>query len=173
MQLSVRMLAALCLFGASSAYCADGTYPEPSVKAAFLLRIAEYVQWPAPPAGDFVIAVLDRGDMADRVQALVARPLLGRPVRVRRVRTIEEAVGAQMLYVGNDRRRDLRTLLRSLPARGLLVVSDQEDGLAAGSAINFLLADGRVRFEVSLDAARRAGLNINADLLSVATRVAQ
>jgi hypothetical protein len=173
LQLSIRVLAAVCLFGAGGAYCADGAYPEPSVKAAFLLRIAEYVQWPAPPAGDFVIAVLDRGDMADRLQALVTRPLLGRPVRVRRVRTFEEAVGAQMLYVGNDRRRNLRSLLQSFPARGLLVVSDQQDGLAAGSTINFLLADGRVRFEVSLEAARRAGLTINAALLSVATRVAQ
>lgn len=173
LQLSIRVLAALCLLSASGVQAAERAYPETSVKAAFLLRFAEYVQWPAPPAGDFIIAVLDRSDMAGQLQQLAGRPLLGKPVQVRSIRTPEEAAGAQILYVGAYRMRNLRTALQTSAGQGLLVVSDQEDGLANGSAINFLLANGRVRFEVSLQAARRAGLGISAELLSVASRVAQ
>ena len=51
------------------------------------------------------------------------------------------------------------------------MVTDNPDGLDAGSTLNFLLVERRVRFEVSLVAADRAKLEISADPLSVAARV--
>lgn len=53
----------------------------------------------------------------------------------------------------------------------MLIVSNTPRGLDVGSMINFLLVDRRVRFEVSLPAAKRSGLRISAELLSVASRV--
>jgi len=50
-------------------------------------------------------------------------------------------------------------------------VTDAERGLAAGSVLNFVMLEHRVRFEVSLAAADRFGLRISAELLGVATRV--
>ena len=47
----------------------------------------------------------------------------------------------------------------------------QPGGLDDGSMINFLLVHRHVRFEISLATARRAGLTISADLLSVATHI--
>lgn len=170
---SISLLGALWMLAASTTCGAADSYPESSVKAAFLLRFAQYVEWPAQPAGNFVIAVLGRNDMASQLQQLATRPLLGRPVQVKTIRSAEEARGAHVLYVGNDRRRNLRSVFRALPEGGLLVVSDEENGLASGSTINFLLADGRVRFEVSLDAARQAGLKVSSELLSVAARVTE
>lgn len=53
----------------------------------------------------------------------------------------------------------------------MLVVTDEEGGIDAGSTINFLTLDRRVRFEVSLTAASRARLKISSQLLTVAVRV--
>ena len=39
-------------------------------------------------------------------------------------------------------------------------IDDEEGGLNAGGALNFLMIDRRVRFEVSLTAADRAGLKV-------------
>jgi len=39
--------------------------------------------------------------------------------------------------------------------------------------VNFLMADNRLRFEVSLPAAKRAGLKVSSEMLSVAVRVQQ
>jgi len=52
-----------------------------------------------------------------------------------------------------------------------LLVTDEEGGLNAGSSLNFLTIDQRVRFEISLAAADRSGLKISAELLGVAVRV--
>lgn len=146
-------------------------YSDTAVKAAFLLRFAEYVEWPAVPQEEFVIAVLDDAGMVGQLRGFATRPLHGRPVRVRAVNSLAAARGAQILYVGSGGREELRSLPRTGPPPGMLVVSDIRQGLAQGSTINFLDAEGRVRFEVSLEPASRAGLKISAELLSVAARV--
>jgi hypothetical protein len=174
--LGAVLLWGLCAFAAGGAGSAANAYPEDSVKAAFLLRFAAYVEWPhrEAPGPDFVIAVLDSNDVATHLQTLAAdRQLLGRPVRVRRISSVAEARDAHILYVGSLRGARLRAALRPIAERGVLVVTHDEHGLASGSAINFLIADNRLRFEVSLGAARRAQLQISSDLLSVAARVTE
>ena len=61
--------------------------------------------------------------------------------------------------------------IASIASRPVLIVTDEERGLDDGGIINFIEADRRVRFEVSLTAASRAGLTISSELLSVAARV--
>jgi hypothetical protein len=53
----------------------------------------------------------------------------------------------------------------------VLVVSDANGGLEAGSTINFVPADERVGFEVSVDAAERSALKVSSRMLGVARRV--
>jgi hypothetical protein len=84
---------------------------------------------------------------------------------------VQDAADAQILYIGPYHRAQLRNLLHSVRGKQMLVVTDEEHGLDAGSSINFLEMDRRVRFEVSLEAAQRAGLSVNSELLSVAARV--
>ncbi len=169
-----RFLPLLCTVllaaGAAPGRAAEA-YPDTAVKAAFLLRFAEYVEWPVVPREEFVIAVLDAPAMERQLRGFATRPLHGRPVRVTTVDSIAAARGAQILYLGNGRRGTPRSMPRAGPPPGVLVVSDAEQGLAHGSSINFLNADGRVRFEVSLEAASQSGLRISAELLSVAVRV--
>ncbi|MNC93025.1 hypothetical protein D3C83_95650 [compost metagenome] len=53
--------------------------------------------------------------------------------------------------------------------QGALTVT--ETTLEHGGAINFVIADNRVSFEVSLEAAERGGHRISSRMLSVARRV--
>jgi hypothetical protein len=61
--------------------------------------------------------------------------------------------------------------IRAAEGQGALVVTESPHGLAAGSAINFLVADDHVGFEVSVEAAQRSGHRISARMLAVARRV--
>jgi len=55
--------------------------------------------------------------------------------------------------------------------QGVLTVTEGERGLESGSAINFVVAEDRVGFEVSLEAAERSGHRISSRMLAVARRV--
>ncbi|HXC59164.1 MAG TPA: YfiR family protein [Steroidobacteraceae bacterium] len=167
------VIATLCLGVMGGLARAGDVYAEEAVKAAFLLRFTSYVTWPGKSTDTpFRIAVLGDKTMTARLRALVEnRSVGGRPIEVNQIATVAEARDVHLLYIGNWRSPDLSALLAPLRARPILVVTDTADGLEAGSTINFLIADQRVRFEVSMEAARRAGLVISSELLSAAVRV--
>ena len=152
------------------------TRPEHTVKAAFIYRFTAYVEWPVDCLGRerFTIAVLGDPSVAEALRGLtVGRALLNRTVQVRQVASLSEARDAQVMFIGRNRRTDLRRLLAPLGTHCMLIISDEVGGLESGSAVNFLMADSRLRFEVSLPAARRARLKVSSEMLSVAARVQQ
>jgi YfiR/HmsC-like len=161
------------LAAVSPAPAAD-TSSDDAVKAAYLYRFAGYVDWPdAGPAGEpFTIAVLGSPSVARKLRHLVPGHLVnGRAVEVRQLKGPQHLGEPQILYVGAGRVDSLRSIIHSLRSKPTLLVTDAADGLDAGSAVNFLTIDNRVRFEVSLTAAERSHLKISADLLAVAVRV--
>ena len=150
-------------------------YSADAVKAAFLYRFAAYVTWPPRTLHDdrsFTIAVLDSDPVAQELERiLTGRVVNGLPARVRRIRAVRELGDAQMLYIGAGSLYRLTEEIDSIGSQPVLVVTDAPGGLNAGSTVNFMLVDRRVRFEVSIAAADRARLKVSAELLSVAARV--
>ena len=61
-------------------------------------------------------------------------------------------------------------LLAGLRHKPVLTVSDADDFTKQGGIIQLRLVDRKIRFEINVDAAERAGLNISSKLLSLATR---
>jgi hypothetical protein len=92
-------------------------------------------------------------------------------VTVRRIRSGEQITGVHVLFISRSEAGRLGELLPMTQAQPVLTVTETEKGLAQGSVINFVVADNRVRFEVSLETANRNGLRIGAPLLAVAQRV--
>lgn len=160
--------------GSSRAFAEAPGYSQDQIEAAFLYRFVGFVHWPegarTPPV--FTVAVLDDEAVASDLERLLpSNGLQGKRLRVRSIRRIDELGDAQILYIGESDEAVLRHWLAQVADRPVLVVTNQPGGLDAGSTINFLVVDRHVRFEISLAAAKRAGLNISADLLSVAMHV--
>jgi hypothetical protein len=151
---------------------------EATVKAAFLYKFAGYVDWPpagfSSPDAPFVFGVVGSDDVAAELAKVTAgRQIGGHPATVRRVRDGEGLRGLHVVFVGRSAADRLSTLIRAAQLPALLIVTETERGLEAGSAINFVVADDRVGFEVSIDAAERNGLKISSRMLAVARRVLQ
>jgi hypothetical protein len=157
----------------NSVFAAEA-YREEPVKAAFLYRFTGFVEWPAEAqsASTFTIAVLgSKGVAGELEKILLQQSIKNRPAQVRTITSARELKGAQMVYVGPEYRGDLRRLVREIGKTPVLIVTDHPDGLDNGSIVNFMLVDRRLRFEVSLTAADRAGLKIDSGMLAVAARV--
>jgi hypothetical protein len=152
---------------------AEDQYAPDTVKAAFLYRFAGYVEWPGGAlAPQFTIAVLGADGVASELQRLLPDHVIqGRPAQVRVIKTPQEIDGAQIVYIGVRHSADTRAVVAAAGSRPVLIVTDDERGLDEGGAVNFMMVDRRVRFEVSLTAADRSGLKISSELLSVAARV--
>jgi hypothetical protein len=117
------------------------------------------------------IGVLGAEAIADELQSLVAgKHVNERPVVVRLLEADDTLGGVQVLFVA--RAADLPRQLERTRGAPILVVTDGPRSLEAGSMLNLVPVDGRIRFEAAPAAAERAGLKLGARLLSVAERVA-
>lgn len=150
---------------------------EYEVKAAFLFRFAQFVEWPADTfkgAGDpFTYCTI--GD--DPFRGALERTLNGKSIGQRALR-VEHLSGwgkvgeCQVLFVGGpgDKKHVADTMANagSLP---ILTVGEADQFAENGGAIGFCTDDNKIRFEVNLDAAGKAGLKISAKLLVLAKTV--
>jgi hypothetical protein len=152
-----------------------GAVLERRVKAALLFRFTNYVDWqdavPQKPDAPFTIAIAGADALAAELsEAATNRTVLGRPLAVRRARAAELPKDAQVVFIGKGDAAQVGAAVRSIPPN-VLIVTESDDGLQQGSIINFVIVDGQVRFDVSLDAARRRNVHLSARLLSVARNV--
>jgi uncharacterized protein DUF4154 len=166
----------LGLLGLAATPCPARTeeYSVESVKAAFLYRFLEYVEWPeaSHSEGPLTIAVLGDDSLAEELRRNVrGRLAQGREIRARSVSSVQEGLDAQVLFVSAQSKKKLATLAHLHPRDPVLIVTEGEGALERGSVINFLVIDGNVRFEVSLPAAEQRGLKLSSRLLNVALRV--
>ena len=165
------VVVAALIFG--SARSAE-SYRSEAVKAAFLYRFTGYIEWPesALQTDHFTIAVLGSDAVSDELSELMAqRHIKNLPARVRLIESARQVEGAHILYVGPEYSGDLQALAVQLATQPTLIVTEHARGLDQGGVVNFLMVDRRVRFEVSLAAARRRGIKVSSELLSVAARV--
>lgn len=152
-----------------------GATLERRVKAAFLYKFLGYADFPAGAFADasapLTIGVVGADDLAVELARVVAgRSVNNRNIEVRELRDTDLPARVHLLFVGgSDTPRVARVLRQASGA--MLIVTECENGLQLGSAINFRIVDERVRFDVSLDAAERNGIKLSSRLLTVANRV--
>lgn len=166
------------LVGSSCARAeSDTTVAEYRIKAAFLFKFVGFIDWP-PATSDradaaFTIGVLGGATLGNELEQIAAgHQVNGHPVRVRLLARGDSAAGLQVLFVGRNEAARLNALVAATDGMATLVVSESDGALALGSAINFVVVDDKVRFDVALHSINRAGLKISARLLAVA-RVVQ
>lgn len=156
--------------------CAGLAQPkEEQIKAAFLQQFVSFVEWP-PEAlradAPISIGVFGATDVAAELEKLLAgRKAEGRPVRLRRLQEGDPLADVHMVFLGRGEAARLRELMRLAPAQPLLVVCDWDGALEQGAVVNFLRLEGRVRFEVALDAAGQRKLRISPRMLGAAQSV--
>jgi hypothetical protein len=165
------LLVLIAAFGTPRAHAAQ--FSVEAVKAAYLFRFAQYVEWPDAPAdAPFVIAVSGAEDVAAHLERLLpGMTVNNRRVVVRRVTRVQELDGVNILYISAQAFTRTRALRSRAIQKPILLVTEVEDGIDGGGIINFIEVNRNLRFEISLNAADRSGLKINSALLSVAARV--
>jgi hypothetical protein len=145
-----------------------------AVKAAYLCKLPAFVTWPAGTQtdNDFVLCVIGDdpfGSLLDR--AANGQAVQQRPVVVRRYQTVTNNPGCQLIFVAGSRSQSVAAVLAAVHGTPVLTVTDGERDPASIGIINFVLADGHVRFEIDQGSAAQNGLAISSKLLSLATAV--
>jgi hypothetical protein len=161
------VLGAACTLGS---WAQIGEY---QVKAFFLYNFARYVKWPPhsfkAPNDPIVICILGRNPFGNALQqAIEGKFVEGRPFAIRQISDFSSIAACHVLFVNSSERKRFRGMAAKLNGSGVLSVGESRGFTADGGVINFMLEDGKVRFEIDVDAAGREHLRISSKLLSLA-----
>ena len=166
-----RMMGALLAMSCAGALFAEPSRPsEYEVKAAFLYNFARFAQWPPSRASErnvFRICVLGADPFGSAFDAISGRQAKGLDLRISRHRAISEISDCDILFVSSSEGARVREIVRSLTA-AVLTVSDTEGFAQQGGMINFVVREKKIRFQINVDAAERAGIKISSKLLRLA-----
>ncbi|MGE0862802.1 MAG: YfiR family protein [Vicinamibacterales bacterium] len=169
-------LATLCALTAYAypAAAAAQTASGADVRAAFLVNFSKFVEWPqgATAGGQFTIGILGDDAVAEALKGLVAgKSVGGQVLAARRVGPKDNLGDLQILFVGSSESARLADVLRRADGGSVLTVSDLDRFCQQGGTIEFRSERDRIRFDINLDQAARAGLVINSKLLALARTV--
>lgn len=148
---------------------------EYQVKASFLSRFLSYVEWPhgvfTEPSDSLIVAVIGDDRFGPALDSLVSENPLKRPIKVAREVSVENIGYCHLLYFVDSKDTSKVTEFLQAEHKGVLTIGESTDFARAGGIINFVLINGKLRFEINASSARRADLAINSELLKLATKV--
>lgn len=156
------------LLAVTALFCAeDAAISEQRIKAQFIMKVAEYLEWPASsPVVDkskpFVIGVLGKAGFERFLEAelLNIPSLKGKPVQLLLAIGVSRVDKCDIVFITateQDRMEDLLVYLRGKP---ILTLGDTPEYAKKGVMFNLQVKQGKLSFELNLKTLRAAGLQV-------------
>ena len=148
------------------------TAPEYAVKASYIARFTEFIEWPEKtiednPSKPIVISVIGDApfrDIFDRTFA--ALKIKRKSVEIRYISSVEDSEGSQIIFISRSEKRRLKQIVAFTKDKPILTISDTQGFVGQGVMINFYQEEKKIRFEINPSAAEDAGLQLSSLLLS-------
>lgn len=162
-----------CLIMAIETLAADVS--EDSVKAAFMLNFAKFIDWPVNGRGNDPLLICSLGArvLSGSLESLQGRIVKGREVRVRGSTRPSELHECQILFIAAEEEPRVEWVLQRVAKLPILTISDAPNFVHAGGMIGLLHENDRLRFDINLAAARQNNLVMSSNLLRLARTVKQ
>lgn len=155
----------------------QSSFDERDIKAAYLEKLARFVEWPASagledPDAPFVVTILGSDSLNSALENTYREKVfLNRPLELRFVDAVESVGKTHLLFITRSERRSVESILESLDKQPVLTVGDTPGFAGRGVMINLVRHDNRIRFEINRRALDEAGLRASLSLLSLAILV--
>ncbi len=160
------------------------------VKAAFLFNFLMFIDWPAEKMGDnsrpMIIGLIGDDQFGNAFDPVKDKMVNNRKVIIKRFKKLEEIKkldkaaqdkeieairGCHLLFICDSEEKILKEIFDLVKDNNVLTVADIPGFLESGGMINFLVEEGKIRFEINDTVASQTKLNIRSQLLRLAKRV--
>jgi hypothetical protein len=148
---------------------------EPSLKAAFIYNFAKFTEWPADVLSGptpFSACVLGDAPIGDALERSVkGRQLAGHGITVQRVAPDGPLKSCHLLYISGLKAGQIAGIVDAIKGAPVLTISDVDDFARMGGIAHVFVENGKMRFDLNLELAKRARLQLSSKLLVLAARV--
>jgi hypothetical protein len=163
----IFLITVFFLMGNTSVPPVQSNLPEYNLKAAFLYRFTDYVDWPnTNESQTFNIGVLGECPIINSLNEITRnKNVKSRPISIKKCEGLSEAMPCQILFIPLNTSYSIETVLSKINGRQVLIVTEQPGNASRGAHINFIVVESKLRFEVNLKSVTLSGLKLSSQLL--------
>ena len=175
---SIRLLCtaiALLLFG-SVAWAEARAFKEHHVKAVFLYRLSNFIDWPdaafPDPDSPFTYCAVRSSAVGGALREIVSgKEVRGRSISFVDIGAVGDLTVCHILYIPRSERAKIRNILNNVRYSSVLTVSDTDGFITNGGAMALTRKENRIQIVVNMKALRDTRISVSSKLLRLATVV--
>lgn len=139
-------------------------------QAVFIYNFTRLIEWPEDSkSGNFVIAVYGSSELASEIKTYTASKSVGtQPIEVIKCNSVEEIKSPHILFVSLGKTKEMETIKNKVGNNRTLIIGEKKGILELGAAINFVIVDDKLKFELKSSNASKSGLKIHSTLENMA-----
>lgn len=149
----------------------ENKFNEYEVKAAFIYNLAKFIEWPDKSMdrkSTLTIYILGNAPFGSALDAIRGKTIKEKAIVVKKTDSLNILKNGDILFISNSEKERLDQILNEISRLPILTIGDTESFAENGVIVNFYIEDKKVRFEINIEAAKRAGLRVSSNLLKLA-----
>ena len=137
--------------------------------AVFIYNFSKYIEWPEDKVGNsFVIGVFGDSPLQSILTQLVDQRKIGNnPITVRRLRNPAEVASCHIVFFSAGTNRDFEASKPIAQSKGVLTVTESPGMGRKGAGINFIIVEGKLKFEINRQTLTDSHLNASGQLYTL------
>ncbi len=167
------VIGAVTLSNMQHIYAKSPSAHEYEVKAAFIYRFLKFIDWSKNKKSNDTRKLYILGDnpFGNNLKKTLSIPIKNRECEVKFIKSIKSFPKTEdfcVLFISSSEDKELPQILDFLKDSKTLTIGDTRGFAQRGVIINFFIEEYKVRFEINLDAVKRAELIVSSKLLRLA-----
>lgn len=174
----VVLVVSVCLLPAKTPVLAAGPKEENEqevareyeIKAVFLFQFGKYITWKqADDDEELIIHVLGESEIVDPLKEIVSlQQNRGKRITVKEVDNLRESDNCKLLFIPQEYPGSVVDVFRYAVEHDIVTIGETGEYFGQGLAINFIIEEGKVRFDIDLRAVEGTDVSISSNLLRLA-----
>lgn len=131
-----------------------------------ILNFSKGMLWPGhASATPFVIGVFEYPPLAAELNGIASSAKIGtRKIEIREYSNPEDISECNVLFIPAYKTRKIEEVLRVIGKDPTLIITNKMDYARRGAGINFLLVEGKLKYEINCRAIEKRGIKISSNV---------
>jgi hypothetical protein len=138
-----------------------------------MYSFSKYISWPDQESKEnFTIGIVGESPIEAPLQKMASlKKVKNQVIKIVTYGSAEEIGDCNILFLPLTQSDDLAKVMNVVADRSILLVTEKNGFGARGSAINFIMNDKRLMFEINNNAVKKANLEVAAELKKYAVQL--
>ncbi|GCC53462.1 DUF4154 domain-containing protein [Chryseotalea sanaruensis] len=166
----MRTINAFILISILGAKVALGQVSSATLQAVFLYQSIKYLEWPSDELTNFEILVVGDGEIYQELQKIAkSRKIGNRAIVVKQVKSLTNVPSCHIvIFTGNAQ---AESLINTVNAKPILLVTNTEGLLEKGSDLNFIKKGDKLSYQLNASALQEKKIKVASSFSAMAEKI--